>query len=195
MSDFNVVDKTSLKEAVSIAVNSYSDNYDTTNVKSDIKLTSLGKNVSKGSSNKILVSYKQNSKGEYIDEMKRFSNGDFIDLRCAEETTLKAGEFKLIPLGVAIQLPKGYYAEVVPRSSTFKKYHILMANSIGIIDESYNGDNDIWQFPAYATEDTVIPFNDRICQFTIKKKENFVIEKVEKLNNSNRGGFGSTGTN
>ena len=143
----------------------------------------------------VKISYKPNEDGQVVDPVEHLDCGDWIDLRAAETVELKAGEFKLIPLGVAMELPKGYYAEVVPRSSTFKKYHILMANSIGVIDESYNGDNDIWRFPAYATEDTVIPFNDRICQFMIKKKEHFIFVTVDKLNNKDRGGFGSTGTN
>lgn len=143
----------------------------------------------------VLVSYKPNKEGKVVDEIEWLENGDFVDLRAAETVELKAGEFKLISLGVAMQLPEGYCAQVVPRSSTFKKYHIIMTNSMGIIDESYNGDNDIWKFPAYAMQDTVIPFNDRICQFIIKKKEKFAIKKVDKLNNEDRGGFGSTGTN
>ena len=117
---------------------------------------------------------------------------DWIDLRSAEEIELKAGEFKLISLGVAIQLPKGYEAHIVPRSSTFKNFGIIQTNYCGIIDESYCGDNDIWKFPAYALRDTIIHKNDRICQFRIVEKMPRVsFVKVEELGNDDRGGFGS----
>ena len=122
------------------------------------------------------------------------NKGDWIDLRAAQSICLRAGEYKIIPLGVSIELPVGYSAIVSPRSSTFKKYGILMSNSIGVIDESYKGDNDIWGFPAYATKDITIPVNERICQFTIIRKPIIEIEEVESLdNNEDRGGFGSTG--
>jgi len=107
---------------------------------------------------------------------------------------LKAGEFKLISLGVSMQLPDGYEANIVPRSSTFKNYGILQTNGFAVIDNSYCGDKDIWRFPAYATRDTVIHENDRICQFKINKiqpKSDFI--EVDMLDNKNRNGFGSTG--
>lgn len=119
---------------------------------------------------------------------------DWIDLRAAETIELKAGEFRLIPLGVAMKLPAGYEAHVVPRSSTFKNYGVLQANSVGIIDESYCGSNDQWMFPAYATRDTVIEQNDRICQFRIFSHQpgiEFVL--CDQLEDTDRGGFGSTG--
>ena len=105
-----------------------------------------------------------------IDKL-RYIDGksDWIDLRAAQDVELKAGEFKLIPLGVAMQLPKGYEAHVVPRSSTFKNYGILQVNSMGVIDETYSGDKDQWFMPVYATRDTVIKTNERICQFRIFK--------------------------
>jgi dUTP pyrophosphatase len=125
------------------------------------------------------------------------NKSDWIDLRCAskEDIIMKAGEFKLIPLGVAMELPKGYEAHVVPRSSTFKNFGIIQTNSQGIIDNSYKGDNDFWFFPAYALRDTTIKFNDRICQFRIEKKQpDIKFEEVNILGNNNRGGYGSTGT-
>ncbi len=129
-----------------------------------------------------------------VKEIERFNTGDWVDLRCAESTIIKADEYKLIPLGVAMQLPHGYEALVVPRSSTFKKFGIQMANNIGIIDESYCGDGDEWQFPAYATRDAIIPKNERICQFRIIKHQPlFQLKRVDHLGNENRGGFGSTG--
>ena len=123
-------------------------------------------------------------------------NGDWIDLRCAEDTTLKAGEFKYIPLGVAMQLPDGFEAIVVPRSSTFAKYGVLQTNSMGVIDNSYCGNNDWWHFPALAMRDTFIPKNARICQFRLLPNQmNIIMQKVNQLSNNDRGGLGSTGTN
>ena len=109
---------------------------------------------------------------------------------------LKKGEFKLIPLGIGMILPEGYEAHVVPRSSTYKNFKGIQTNHQGVIDESYCGDNDQWMFPAYALEDTVIKKNERICQFRIMQKQpeiDFIT--VDKLNDNNRSGFGSTGTN
>ena len=100
----------------------------------------------------------------------------------------------MIPLGVAMELPKGYEAHVVPRSSTFKNYGLLQVNSCGIIDGSYCGDEDMWRMPVYATRDTVVNLNDRICQFRIMQNQpQIVFQEVNALGNSNRGGFGSTG--
>lgn len=119
---------------------------------------------------------------------------DWIDLRCAKETVLKKGEMKLIPLGVAMKLPEGYEAHVVPRSSAFRNFGILQANSFGIVDESYAGDDDEWRFPAYAVRDTVIHVNDRICQFRIVEHQPTIrFQEVEHLDGENRGGFGTTG--
>lgn len=121
---------------------------------------------------------------------------DWIDLRAAEDVEMKMGEFKLIPLGVAMELPKGYEAIVAPRSSTFKNFHVIESNSIGVIDYSFKGDSDQWFFPAYAAQDTVIHKNDRICQFRIiKNQPRISFEKVETLGNPDRGGHGSTGVN
>ena len=119
---------------------------------------------------------------------------DWIDLRCAEEVTMKAGEYRLIRLGVGMVLPEGYEAHVVPRSSTFKNYGLIQTNSCGIVDESYSGDHDEWMWPAYAVRDTAVHVNDRICQFRIVEHQPAIeFETVEKLKDSDRGGFGSTG--
>ncbi len=119
---------------------------------------------------------------------------DWIDLRASETVELKAGEFKLVPLGVAMELPKGYEAHVVPRSSTFKNYGVLQTNSCGVIDGSYCGDQDMWRMPVYATRDTVIHKNDRICQFRIMENQpELVFEERQSLGNKARGGFGTTG--
>ena len=131
-------------------------------------------------------------------EKLRYIDGksDWIDLRSAEDVELKSGESKLISLGVSMKLPKGYEAHIVPRSSTFKTWGILQTNSIGIIDESYCGDNDIWKMPVYATRDTTIHKNDRICQFRIEKHQPTIkFEEVEHLEGKERGGFGSSGSN
>lgn len=119
---------------------------------------------------------------------------DWIDLRASEDVLLSKGDFKLIPLGVAIQLPEGYEAIVAPRSSTFKKYGIIQTNSVGVIDESYCGNDDQWYMPVYATRDTVIKKNTRICQFRIiKHQPELIFTEVDDLGNENRGGHGSTG--
>ena len=131
-----------------------------------------------------------------INKIKKIEVGDWIDLRAAETVTIKKDNFKLISLGISMQLPKGYEAHVVPRSSTFKNFGIIQTNHIGIIDESYCGNNDIWFFPAYALRDTVINKNERICQFRIVKKMPAIdFKEVDKLNNESRGGHGSTGRN
>lgn len=125
----------------------------------------------------------------YID-----GKSDWIDLRAAENMILKKGEFKLIPLGVAMELPKGYEAHVVPRSSTFKNFGIIQTNHQGVIDCSYCGDNDQWFMPVYAVRDTEIHVNDRICQFRIMENQpKLQFDEVAHLENADRGGHGSTG--
>lgn len=130
-----------------------------------------------------------------IDKL-RYIDGksDWIDLRSAEDITLKAGEFKLVPLGVGMQLPKGYEAHVVPRSSTFKNFGIIQTNHMGVIDYTYSGDNDQWFMPVYAVRDTQINVNDRICQFRIVENQPTIeFEETAALEGPDRGGFGSTG--
>ena len=127
----------------------------------------------------------------YID-----GKSDWIDLRSAVDVELKAGEFKLIHLSIAMKLPEGYEAHVVPRSSTYKNFGIIQTNHCGIIDSSYCGPNDYWYMPAYALRDTVIHKNDRICQFRIEKNQpKLVFEEVKELSGANSGGIGSTGKN
>lgn len=138
----------------------------------------------------ILIKYLKTD----LDKIKHVQTGDWIDLRVAEDVALKEGEFKLIPLGIAMMLPKGYEALVIPRSSTFKKYGIIQANSVGLIDETYCGNNDEWYFPAYSTRDISISKNTRIWQFRIIEHQPPVdIVEVTELSEINRGGFGSTG--
>ena len=129
-----------------------------------------------------------------LQPIEKISKGDWIDLRAAEDVTLKAGQFRLIRLGVGMILPEGYEAHVAPRSSSFKNFGILQANSLGVIDNSYCGEEDEWCMPAYAVRDTVIRKNDRICQFRIMEKQpQLEFVTVEHLRDESRGGFGSTG--
>lgn len=119
---------------------------------------------------------------------------DWYDLRSAEDVEIKAGEHKLIKLGVGMILPEGYEAHIAPRSSTFKNYGLLQTNSVGVVDNSYSGDNDQWMMSVYATRDTIVHKNDRICQFRIMKQQPEIeFETVQHLNPTDRGGFGSTG--
>lgn len=129
-----------------------------------------------------------------IDKIESIEKGNWIDLRAAKTIELKKGEFVLIPLGIAMKLPDGYEAHMVPRSSTFKSFGIIQTNHCGIIDGSYCGDKDEWKFPAYAVRDTLIHKNDRICQFRIVENQpTITFEEVKHLEDKNRGGFGSTG--
>lgn len=129
-----------------------------------------------------------------IEKLQKISNGDWIDLRSAETVHLKKGEYYLIRLGVGMILPDGYEAHILPRSSTPSKFGIMCANSQGVIDNSYSGDADEWQFPAVAIRDTIIKKNDRICQFRIVKNQpGITFEVVDHLNEISRGGIGSTG--
>ena len=118
---------------------------------------------------------------------------DWIDLAAAETVTLKKGEFALIHLGVAMQLPQGYEAHLAPRSSTYKNFKVLQTNSVGVVDCSYCGPNDWWKLPVYATEDTTIEKGSRIAQFRVienQPKLNFI---ESELTGEDRGGVGSTG--
>lgn len=133
-----------------------------------------------------------NTHGNLIPE--KIEKGDWIDLRAAEYVEMQPFEYKEISLGVSMELPEGYEAHIAPRSSTFKKWGILMVNSMGIIDNSYCGDNDIWSFPALAMRETIIHRGDRICQFRIvEKQEKIEFQNAKSLGNEDRGGIGSTG--
>lgn len=141
---------------------------------------------------KIIVKYHNKE----IEKIKKNPLGDWIDLRAAEDVKLKTGDFKIISLGISMKLPKGYEAHIVPRSSTFKNWGIIQTNHMGVIDNSYCGDRDIWGMPVYAVRDTEIKRGDRICQFRIVKKQpKSKIVEAQNLAETNRGGFGSTGKN
>ena len=129
-----------------------------------------------------------------ITRIEKISQGDWIDLRAAEDVEMKTGEFRFIRLGVGMILPESYEAHVAPRSSTFKNFGIIATNSVGVIDNSFCGEEDEWKMSAYALRDTVIHKNDRICQFRIMEKQPpLEFETVEHLKETSRGGFGSTG--
>ena len=127
---------------------------------------------------------------DYVDGEK----SEWIDLRSAENVEMKAGEFKLINLGVIMKLPDGYEGHLAPRSSTFKKYGLIMVNSVGVVDNSFCGPEDVWRFPALAMRDTKIYKGDRICQFRIMKTQpKIIFKEVNEIDGESRGGFGSTG--
>ena len=131
-----------------------------------------------------------------IEPIKKLPNGDWYDLSSAENVELEVGDFKLISLGISMKLPECYEAHVAPRSSTFKTWGIIQTNGVGVIDESYCGENDIWKMPVYATRKTTIKKGDRVCQFRILKKQpNYDFKVVEFMENDDRNGFGSTGIN
>ena len=135
----------------------------------------------------------------FVDDLiriEKIAQGDWIDLRAAEEVEMKAGDFRYIDLGISVELPKGYEMIIVPRSSTYKNFGILQPNSPGVVDESYSSDEDVIKMPALAMRDTVIHVNDRICQFRIVKHQPQIeFFEVEHLDGTARGGFGSTGKN
>lgn len=138
---------------------------------------------------RIKVKYKKNAL-----QLIQYKKGGCIDLYNYNEISLKAGEFGFIDFGVAIELPRNYDAIILPRSSTFKKYGLLLANSVGYIDNSYCGDDDYWLGCVYATKDITIPANTRCFQFRLIKTQPILdIVSVDSLGNKNRDGFGSTG--
>lgn len=131
-----------------------------------------------------------------IEPVRKIAVGDWIDLRCAEDVYMRQGDYRAIPLGVVIDIPEGFEGWIAPRSSTFKRYGILMTNSIGVIDESYCGDNDELHFPAYATRPTLIKAGERICQLRlVRHQPDIEFVTVETMGNPDRGGLGSTGDN
>lgn len=127
-------------------------------------------------------------------KIEQLPQGDWIDLATIEDVNLNPNQFSLISFGISMQLPHEYEAIIAPRSSTFKKWGILQANSIGVIDNSYCGDDDIWMMPVWSTKEVHIPAGTRIAQFRIQQKQPSVeLISVNSLGNNNRGGFGSTG--
>lgn len=146
------------------------------------------------------------AKGDFIDlrvdtikEWKRVGtikepNGIAVEESNWETILYRKGDVIKFGLGVAMELPEGYEAEIRPRSSTFKKYGLIQTNSVGTIDNSYKGDNDEWMVEFVAMRDGAINRFDRVCQFRIwENQPSFEFEEVDRLGNEDRGGFGSTG--
>ena len=156
---------------------------------------------------KIRIKYFEGAK-----KLEKIAQGDWIDVYANEDIFIPKGEMRLIPLGIAMELPKRYEAHLAPRSSTFKHWGIIQTNHIGIIDNSYSGDNDEWKYPAFCLESrdileteengftkvvsgTWIRKGDKIAQFRIMRTQPKIkFEEVEVLGNENRGSFGSTGS-
>lgn len=147
----------------------------------------------------VKVLYKTDDQGRKVEPLEFIRDNNvsaWVDMRAAEDVDLKAGEFRLISLGVCMRLPSGFEGHLAPRSSTFRKWGIIQTNSVGVIDPAYSGDDDVWMMPVYATRDTHISFNDRIAQFRIEKQQPMIqFEVAEHLSDKNRSGFGSTGSN
>lgn len=138
---------------------------------------------------KIKYHVKELEKLRYID-----GKSDWIDLRVAENVSMKQGEYRLISMGISVEIPKGYEMLIVPRSSAYKNFGILQTNAMGVVDESFCGDNDIIHMPILAMRDTEIHINDRIGQFRLMPHQPEVhFIEVDHLDNENRGGFGTTG--
>ena len=155
----------------------------------DFRLENILGNVINDDAEAIQIRYFPNSP-----ELVMNDRGDWCDLYVYEDMTLKAGEFACVPLGVAMKLPDGYEAIIAPRSSTFKRTGLIQTNSIGVIDNSYSGNDDQWMMPVYATRDVIIEKGMRLCQFRIQKRQpELVFNAVASLSDSNRGGFGTSG--
>ena len=138
---------------------------------------------------KIKYHVKELEKLCYID-----GKSDWIDLRVAENVSMKQGEYRLISMGISVEIPKGYEILIVPRSSAYKNFGILQTNAMGVVDESFCGDNDIIHMPILAMRDTEIHINDRIGQFRLMPHQPEVhFIEVDHLDNEDRGGFGTTG--
>jgi len=147
-------------------------------------------NLTDNSALEIIVQYQH----EDTYRLKAIDKGNWIDMAADEDVTIKAGELKLINLGVAMKLPEGYEGHLAPRSSTLKKFGVLQANSVGVVDDTYCGPTDWWRFPAFATRDTEIKRGERICQFRIMEVQPKLRFTEGKMVAEDRGGFGSTGT-
>ena len=126
--------------------------------------------------------------------IKQVPDSAWIDLRAAETVEMEPGEFRIISLGISVEIPPGFEAHIAPRSSTFKHFGVLQVNGVGVVESSYCGEDDVWGFPALAMRKTIIHEGDRICQFRIMREMGPLdIETVDSLSNKSRGGFGSTG--
>lgn len=137
----------------------------------------------------IRIKYKDGA-----DRLAKTEKGDWVDCYVYSDLSLSKGDYAQVDLGFSCELPEGYEAHIAPRSSTFKRYGVIQTNSVGVVDSSYCGNDDVWQMPVYATRDVEIPKGTRLCQFRIVPVQPAVaFEEVDDLGNENRDGFGSTG--
>ena len=129
-----------------------------------------------------------------IEKISPISIGNWVDLRISQDYMLMKGESAILSLGISMKLPEGFEAHIAPRSSTFSKWGIIQTNGVGVVDNSYSGNNDVWKMAVYATRDTYIEKNSRVCQFRIMEiQPELVFEEVDSLDDISRGGFGSSG--
>ena len=141
-------------------------------------------------------------------KLKKITKGNWIDVYANKDVFVKCGERKMVPLGFALELPEGWEGHLAPRSSTFKTWGIIQTNSVGVVDDTYIGDNDQWHMPVYCLQGkdiesengeevkgTWIRKGDKIGQFRIMEvMPEIEFEEVESFGNKDRGGFGTTGT-
>ena len=148
---------------------------------------------------------------KYFDKatkLKKITKGNWIDVYANKDVFVKCGERAMVPLGFALELPEGWEGHLAPRSSTFKTWGIIQTNSVGVVDDTYIGDNDQWHMPVYCLQGkeiesengeevkgTWIRKGDKIGQFRIMEvMPEIEFEEVESFGNKDRGGFGTTGT-
>ncbi|EHK2326991.1 deoxyuridine 5'-triphosphate nucleotidohydrolase [Clostridium perfringens] len=148
---------------------------------------------------------------KYFDKatkLKKITKGNWIDVYANKDVFVKCGERAMVPLGFALELPEGWEGHLAPRSSTFKTWGIIQTNSVGVVDDTYIGDNDQWHMPVYCLQGkdlesengqeikgTWIRKGDKIGQFRIMEvMPEIEFEEVESFGNEDRGGFGTTGT-
>lgn len=143
---------------------------------------------------KLRVKYLQDAT-----RMNKITKGNWIDVYAYQDTFVPEGERAMINLGFALELPKGWEGHLAPRSSTFKTWGVIQTNSVGVVDDTYIGDNDIWHMPVYCLQakdenGTWIKKGDKIGQFRIMEvMPEIEFEEVESFGNQDRGGFGTTG--
>jgi dUTP pyrophosphatase len=134
-------------------------------------------------------------------KLKKISKGNWIDVYASKDIFVPLNERAMVPLGFALELPQGWEGHLAPRSSTFKTWGIIQTNSVGVVDDTYIGDNDQWHMPVYCLQakhdnGTWIRTGDKIGQFRIMEvMPEIQFDEVESFGNCDRGGFGTTGTN
>lgn len=140
-------------------------------------------------------------------KLEKITKGNWIDVYAYEDIFVPEGGRAMVNLGFALELPKGWEGHLAPRSSTFKTWGIIQTNSVGVVDDTYIGNNDIWHMPVYCLQGkdilndlykevrgTWIKKGDKIGQFRIMEvMPSIEFEEVESFDNEDRGGFGTTG--